>query len=285
MLASHALPGTHPFWFRLFFLHADLGVRVFFVISGYLITSLLLKEEKVSLKRFYIRRTRRILPAFLVFLVCVAIVGLPPGNWPYVLTYTVNFDPHPPWLIGHLWSLSVEEQFYILWPLVVAFTRRSVWVGVAVAAVFAYLPKIIDPALHYAFPYVCGPIAMGCLLALYSAKVRTFVTALPGWLVVAAVPVIILLDTLDVKLITNVLVTLCAARVVFVPPAFLNWPPLMWLGRISYSLYLFQQLFLDSISGKPVIALPFPLNLAGALGAAVLSYYLVETPTRRSRTG
>src|SRR5580692_8626360 len=141
VLTSHSILGTHSFAFRLLFLHADLGVRVFFIISGFLITTLLLNERAesggISLRLFYIRRTLRILPAFYLFVGTVAIlnalgvIAVPPGNWVYVLTYTLNFDPHPPWVLGHLWSLSVEEQFYLLWPLVMRFARRSMWTVVA----------------------------------------------------------------------------------------------------------------------------------------------------------
>lgn len=271
VLISHSLPGDHPFWVHLLFLHADLGVRVFFVISGFLITSLLLKDH--SLKRFYVRRARRILPAFCVFLILAFLLGAPKADWPYVLTYTVNFDPHPAWMIGHLWSLSVEEQFYILWPLAIAFGGRRTWTMIAVAAVFAFPLKAINPALHYAFPVVCGPIALGCLLALYPR----LVPRIPAW---PLVPIILVLDAYDVRLLVNILVTIVVARVVVEPPAVLNWGPLMWLGKISYSLYLFQQLFLDSISGKPAIPLPFPLGLLGALAMATASYYLIEQPMR-----
>ena len=276
VLISHSQrPGTHPFWFQLLFLHADLGVRVFFVISGFLITTILQKEP--SLKRFYFHRARRILPAFVVFLAAAMLLGAPKADWPYIFTWTVNFDPHPAWMIGHLWSLSVEEQFYILWPLAIAFTGRRTWTAIAVAALFLFPLKAINPALHYAFPVVCGPIALGCLLALYPIRVRV-----PAWVFV---PVILVLDAYDVRFVVNILVALCVARVVAFPPAVLNWGPLMWLGKISYSLYLFQQLFFDSISGKPAIPLPFPLNFAGALAAATASYYFIEQPIRRSRRG
>jgi peptidoglycan/LPS O-acetylase OafA/YrhL len=137
VIASHAIQGTHSFVFRLFFLHSDLGVRVFFIISGFLITSLLLRERaetgRISLPLFYIRRTLRILPPFVLFVGVVAIfnafgiIQVPPGNWIYALTYTMNFDTHAPWVLGHLWSLSVEEQFYLLWPLVMRFARPPVW--------------------------------------------------------------------------------------------------------------------------------------------------------------
>jgi peptidoglycan/LPS O-acetylase OafA/YrhL len=305
VMASHTIQGTHSFVFRLFFLHSDLGVRVFFIISGFLITSLLLQERaeagRISLLLFYIRRTLRILPPFVLFIGVVAglnalgIIQVPPGNWVYALTYTMNFDTHAPWVLGHLWSLSVEEQFYLLWPLVMRFARPSVWTGVATLSVFAGIASqhLIDPALHYAFPFVCGPIAMGCLLAIHAPAMKRFIAASQflssDWFFLFAVPVIALLDTPDfgnagryIALVTNSLVTLCVARVVFVPVRVLNRGPLVMLGKLSYSLYLFQQLFLDSMSAAPIL-IPFPFNLAAALTAGICCYALVEVPLQGLR--
>jgi len=311
-MASHAIQGTHSPLFRFFFLHSDLGVRVFFIISGFLITSLLLHERadsgRISLRLFYIRRTLRILPAFCLFLGAVAILNalgiiqVPPGNWIYALTYTLNFDPHPPWVLGHLWSLSVEEQFYLLWPLVMRFARPSVWTGVAMVSVFAgiaiHATKLIDPALHYAFPFVCGPIAMGCLLAIQAPAIKRFIGASKflssDWFFLFAVPLIAVLDTPDfgtagryIALVTNSLVTLCVARLVFMPTGAvaqaLNWSRVVRLGKLSYSLYLFQQLFLDSMSAAPIL-LPFPFNLLAALAAGIGCYALVEVPFQNLRS-
>jgi peptidoglycan/LPS O-acetylase OafA/YrhL len=293
VLASHAIQGTHSLLFHFFFLHSDLGVRVFFIISGFLITSLLLRERektsRISLRLFYVRRTLRILPPFVLFVAVVAIfIRVPAGNWIYALTYTMNFDPHPPWVLGHLWSLSVEEQFYLLWPLVMRFARPSVWTVVATVSIFAgivtHALRLIDPALHYAFPLVCGPIAMGCLVALHAPAIRRFVSAIPGFLFLIAVPVVLLLDTLDSgKLLANSLVTLCVARVVFVPLPALNVAPLIMLGKLSYSLYLFQQLFLDSMTTAP-IPIAFPFNLVAALAAGAASYYALELPVQKLRS-
>ena len=113
----------HSFLFRLAVAHAVLGVDVFFVISGYLITTLLLEEKikfgTISLRLFYLRRALRILPAFLVFvgtlfvLSALGYIDIPSRLWIFVLTYTSNFTPRV-WDVGHLWSLSVEEHFYFL---------------------------------------------------------------------------------------------------------------------------------------------------------------------------
>lgn len=118
------------------------GVQLFFVLSGYLITSLLLKEKENPLgfyiKRFYWRRTLRIFPIYYLYIAFVAGVfllkGIPedfPDLLPFLATYTFNFYP----LVGtysyhdlfftHFWSLSVEEQFYLMWPVVIFFCSRS----------------------------------------------------------------------------------------------------------------------------------------------------------------
>jgi peptidoglycan/LPS O-acetylase OafA/YrhL len=102
---------------------ANLGVRIFFVISGYLITTLRLKEygenSTIQLREFYARRAFRILPAAIVFMLPVFVIFWHELRWYHMAAaalYLANFDFAHPWFLGHLWSLSVEEQFYFLWP-------------------------------------------------------------------------------------------------------------------------------------------------------------------------
>lgn len=113
--------GTHNFPVGLG--SAFLGVRIFFVISGYLITTLLLREQSqtatISLSEFYVRRAYRILPAATVFLAIMLITRRHELTWYHAAMaalYLADFDPTRPMFFGHLWSLSVEEQFYLLWP-------------------------------------------------------------------------------------------------------------------------------------------------------------------------
>ena len=121
-------------WLRRFVEHVgNYGVRIFFVISGFLITGLLLKEltktGRISLKSFYIRRTLRIFPAFYVYVLTVVILAwagiliLLPGDLLHAVTYTMNYHMVRSWWLNHMWSLSVEEQFYLLWPTVL----RHLW--------------------------------------------------------------------------------------------------------------------------------------------------------------
>lgn len=122
-----------------------LGVRVFFVISGFLITSLLVEEERrtgtVSLSRFYFRRTLRIFPPYylyisiIVLMEAIGALSLQPGDVWHAVTYTTNYHRDRSWYLGHAWSLAVEEQFYILWLLL----YRSLGQSRAKRVLFGYI--------------------------------------------------------------------------------------------------------------------------------------------------
>ena len=104
------------------------GVKVFFVISGYLITTLLIHEEceygRISIKKFYIRRAFRIWPVAYAFILVAAVLAwmgvitLPVGNLIYASTFTMNHVLIGSWWTGHLWSLAIEEQLYLVWPAI-----------------------------------------------------------------------------------------------------------------------------------------------------------------------
>ena len=138
VLAAHAnlhdrLPACLVNGFTQPFMDGNLGVRVFFIISGFLITYLLLGEHekngRIDLGGFYARRALRILPVCAAYLAVVGLFQLftafhqPLISWLAALTFTVNFLPRGH-MTGHLWSLSVEEQFYLLWPLALIWLLR-----------------------------------------------------------------------------------------------------------------------------------------------------------------
>ena len=169
---------------------------MFFLISGFLITTLLLKEHaasgRISLPKFYMRRVIRIFPAFYVYVGVVALLALLgriqllPGDMAHALTYTVNYQHERSWYVNHLWSLSVEEQFYLLWPaaLLLAGPRRALkgaaaaiiivplircWIYWDFAHEAAVAGQPISPyyatALDRYFQAVCDSLATGCVLA------------------------------------------------------------------------------------------------------------------------
>ncbi|MBK7925953.1 MAG: acyltransferase [Bryobacterales bacterium] len=295
--------------------YAHLGVVVFFVISGFLITRLLLSEHakrgSISLKLFYARRTLRLFPASYAFVGCVwllwlaGIVPLQSRDLWHAVTYTVNYAPNIAWAVGHLWSLSVEEQFYLLWPFafVTMGPRKAGWVagGVIllgpVARVVAFLFLRGTPYQDLdMFPMVSDSLAMGCLLA----RVRGWLEE-QGWYLRLFRPVysfgllaLILLtnrfmpytvvSVFGTSLI-NISLAILIHRSVYVSTDWigriLNWKPLAFVGVLSYSLYLWQQLFLNRNSMAWACA--FPQNLVFVVSAALGSYFLIEKPLLKLR--
>ena len=294
----------------------ELGVHVFFVISGFLITRLLLDElgrtGRISLGGFYFRRTMRIFPAYYVFLLLLGgmawsgVVRLSPRDLSHALTYTSNYFSARSWLIGHTWSLSVEEQFYVLWPALLVMTgrRRALWfaaLAVAAAPMIRLasweLMRSSGDGIGHRFETVADAIAIGCVLAgtrdwLHQQPVYRRLLESPLFVAVPCLAVAgsLLYDhpvahfligmsvmNLSIAATLDWCVTFGSGRVGRV----LNWGPIAFVGTISYSLYLWQQLFLNRTSAAPTAA--FPLNLALAAAAALTSYYLIEQPALRLR--
>jgi peptidoglycan/LPS O-acetylase OafA/YrhL len=291
---------------------AQLGVLVFFVISGFLITTLLMGERQktgtISLKQFYWRRVLRIFPAFYALLLALALatllgwMHLTGRDFAFAMTYMVNYYPSAPWQIGHLWSLSIEEQFYLLWPLALLVLRERRALILAIAAIFA-APLLraaireytfhINPHTPLAgmsiFPAMFDYIATGCALALLRPWLLTRgwylrLTA-SRWLLLA-VPLVFVINRLDgytlAMLFGSPILNVCVALLIesctrhdrTLAGRFLNWKPVAALGVMSYSVYLWQQPFINRHSDAWVNA--FPQNLVFAFVAASLSYFVVE---------
>jgi peptidoglycan/LPS O-acetylase OafA/YrhL len=288
----------------------DLGVRTFFVISGFLITTLLLdeygKRGRISLRDFYIRRVYRIFPAFyayLAVLVAIAAVGwisLPADDVAFAATYTMNFHAQRAWWLGHLWSLAVEEQFYLVWPLALALLRprRALWFaigGIIAAPVLRCAAWVVWPAIRpltdQAFPFVFDALATGCVLALARDRLEaspTYLTWLDSstfWVLPLACVFALAVPRTSFNLaigvtIGNLGIAMAIHRSIRHPEfpvgRILAWRPLVFVGALSYSLYLWQQPFINRHADS--IFNSFPLHLVCAFAAALASYYLVEQP-------
>jgi peptidoglycan/LPS O-acetylase OafA/YrhL len=279
--------------------YTDLGVDIFFVISGYLITSILLSEHKttstIDLREFYTRRAYRIFPAAFVFILIAVAVYWPQMRWYNIcsaMLYVANFDASRPWIFGQLWSLGVEEQFYLLWPSVLKKWHRrrtGILIGVTVltpvAQAVLYYFKV--PGGNYGtWPGVATTLAAGCLLATLGSYIPNIgkLAALTMVLVLFFIP---FFDantpgkTLFLIFLLQPIRHFCLAglvmHVVQRPYWILNWEPVVWLGRISYSLYLWQQPF----CADPSLRSAYFTILA--VICAALSYYLVEKPMLRLR--
>ncbi len=317
-----------------------LGVDVFLVISGFLITSLLLAERRtrgrIDLKRFWIRRALRLLPALFLMLLVVmtAMVVLHPGevaglrgallaslayvtNWYFVVAEVPYFAQFGrPSVLQHLWSLAVEEQFYLIWPPVLAIAlmavrrRAVVWAIVAaiaastIAAWVMWQPFTDPSRIYYSTDTRAVGLLAGVLLALVVPPVTRWARPGPrargqldllGVACLAAVlGAMLTLGDLDRLLYQGgfLVVALATAGLVLVAahPASrlgvaLGWAPLVWIGLRSYAIYLWHW---------PVIMLTRPgvdvaldgwrllaLRLALIVGAAMVSYRFVERPIRR----
>jgi peptidoglycan/LPS O-acetylase OafA/YrhL len=305
--------------FPFFFFNGTLGVNIFFVISGFLITTLLVEEEKltgnISMKKFYARRMLRIFPAFyfLLFvyfiLECTGLIYIHPNSWATSFTYTKYF-PIPNGserFTGHFWSLSVEEHFYLFWPFVFKYLkkiRNKIALAIIIIAPFLRLlgDKTGIPILKVdTFFYSMDALMIGCLFAIYKNKILAFLNRLASInkaLIYLPLFLLVLLHYTDditlryiysLKIITVPFGTLGTLGSVSIGLmilmssnfsnnawySFLNNPVMNYIGKLSYSLYLWQQIFFS----KALTPLnQFPLNLLFIFIAGSLSYYLIERP-------
>ncbi len=294
-----------------------LGVPVFFVISGYLITRLLLKELSttgtISLKKFYIRRSLRILPAYWFYIGVVLLLSLNgfatirTSDFLHALTFTTNYSYDCAWYLGHTWSLSVEEQFYLLWPVTLFLVGRKRGMIVAAATIlivplirfslWTWVPSYHSMILH-TFETTADHLAAGCLLAGIQGwldRQNTYLRFLRSPLFIL-VPMGILAGSMSFQhprlqflfgvALENLSICIFIDRVVRFADddlgRLLNSRLFVAIGVLSYSLYLWQQLFCrrDQLG---LWTTWFPLNLALSLTCAALCFYLVEKPILRLR--
>jgi peptidoglycan/LPS O-acetylase OafA/YrhL len=319
-----------------------LGVDVFFAISGYLITSLLLSERLrtggVRLGQFWLRRARRLLPAVGVMIAVTMVVAaiVEPdrlaelrgdalaslayvANWHFVVAHQSYFDQFQrPSLFRHLWSLSVEEQFYLLWPLAFAggmalLGRRRLLLGVLAGAVasLALMWVLFDPAdasrVYYGTDTHAAGLLLGVALALVWSPWRLR-RARPGRWCGPALDVVGVLalaylalgfmrvHDYDLALYHGGYLWIALASTALIavlahPTARLGGilarPPLVWLGLRSYSFYLWHWPVLALTRPGIDVSLPrgvlIPLQLLVVLALADLSYRFVELPFRGKR--
>jgi peptidoglycan/LPS O-acetylase OafA/YrhL len=290
------------------------GVEVFFVLSGYLITWLLLIEEsrngRFNLDHFYIRRTLRILPPALFYLSCLSVLGfseliaLKPWDVVPCVFFFRNLTEGSN-VTGHFWSLSIEEQFYLLWPVALLLLRESrarlIFVAVLVVAAPFWRQAnyaMAGGAMHLnsrRFDLRYDALLIGCGLALlrFSALAQMRIRLLQSRFVpLASVAVIALMLTVGDELrvlrafsptIAYLAVAVTINYVIEHPERpsgqVLNQRWIVWIGMLSYSLYIWQQLAFTLSARFPIaVSARFPIAVCLALLFAVVSYYQVEAP-------
>jgi peptidoglycan/LPS O-acetylase OafA/YrhL/CubicO group peptidase (beta-lactamase class C family) len=327
--------------------HADFGVRggflgveSFFVLSGFLITALLLAEwrqhGRINVAAFWLRRARRLLPALVFMLAGTLLLAavLLPGeatglggdmvaalgyvmNWHLIFSGQSYFDPFVrPSLLQNLWSLAVEEQFYLIWPLLFIAGMRAIRssgmvfaIGAAIAASSISMAALYQPGadpsrIYYGTDTRAAGLLLGAALAFVwtpsctrapTRVRRSLALDSIGLLALAALtaaflswyeyhPLLYRGGFLLVALgtaITIVVATHPGARLV---PGVLGWQPLCWIGVRSYAIYLWHwpifmvtRPYVDvSMDGWQLLL----LRLALVLALAELSYRCIEMPVR-----
>ncbi|PYR72301.1 MAG: acyltransferase [Acidobacteria bacterium] len=272
----------------------------------------LARTDRIRLGRFYFRRTLRIFPPYYMLIAVLAVAGaagviqLAPHDVARTMTYTSNYYAGRSWFVGHTWSLSVEEQFYLLWPavLLLAGTRRAFVIAGAVVLLAPVvrvgeweLLRSFGDGVGHRFETIVDAIAMGCLLAglrpyLHGTTWYPRLLASPLFIIVPVTAVVanlthdhplvvfgaaLTIMNLAIALSIDWAVTFAEERV----GRLLNTAPLVFVGWLSYSLYLWQQPFLNRSSQSALAA--FPLNILIVAFLALASYLLVERPALRLR--
>jgi peptidoglycan/LPS O-acetylase OafA/YrhL len=327
VVVMHAVGSRHvPRWLipaNLLLGNGWLGVDIFFAISGFLITTLLLREVDrtgtISLRGFYQRRIARIFPAAYVYiamialLVCIGVLQTHWGAfaaaslfcWNYGVAFNLVTGTPDEGIFNHFWTLSLEEQFYLFWPgcLVMLGRTRSRTIAI-VSVVLLPFARLASYALFPTsrlqltamFHLGIDQIFWGALVALIytdGTHLKLKGNRYLGWLTLAyAIFTIFVLPpaidhvpglgrfvvpTVNSSFGALLLLWLLSGNTPGIVRKTLLWRPLCWVGMLSYSLYVWQQLLLTEKS----MAAPFPFNVGLAVLAAILSYYLVESPLRK----
>ena len=281
------------------------------------------RNGRINLPAFYIRRTFRIFPPYFTYLAVLAvltaagIVAVSAREFISCIFFFRNYistpDPKPLGLSAgyytfHFWSLAVEEHFYLIWPsllialgvfrarLAVVLLALGIGVWRVVEFRFALLDRVLpDVSFYYRTDVNLDGLFWGCWLALMLAdpqwRERFERWLSPGvWLavLVAYIALIVREPPLH-RALEALLVPFLLAGTILRPKTLvgraLEWAPARWIGRLSYSIYLWQQLFLvkEPASRSPAIRglQGFPVNLLAILACAVASFYLIERPMIR----
>lgn len=302
--------------------NAALGVNVFFILSGFLIYSLSIREiEKTGAfnwKQFYMRRVLRIFPCFYFYIAVVLLlmaVGVVALSWQMIVsaaTFSINYRhvwDHSGatcdyYVIGHYWTLALEEQFYLTWPLLILLRIKGRLLPTLVA-IIALAPLIriacyfftpgsrdqIGMMFHTGFDSIAAGVLLGELLRREPSKLWLERWSSKRSVVSVALVFLLVLSplltghfrgaysiTIGKSLELFALCILITAAVSFPQTLLfrvLNWGPLAYVGVLSYSLYVWNNLFL---LGEKYWLNAFPFNIACVAGMAVVSHYLVERP-------
>lgn len=293
-------------------LSAQTGVSIFFVLSGFLITYLLIKEQeatgKVDIIAFIKRRALRIFPLyylsifFLMYMDATGKASIPNCSFAYALTYTINFYPKECAYsaMSHFWSLSVEEHFYLFWPLIFCLGKRT---AIITASAIAIACVLIGTSIYpesqrfymnrWTFPAML-PILAGCILA-FVCNLPSLVNMMADKTSSSILLVAILFGVATPAFLSSEVIWLASVCVLVlyifhnqdsILVKVLEFKPLAVLGVISYGLYVWQGIFTGNGPYRSGAAFPPPVSVGVWLTFVVapLSYVLFERPIIRLKS-
>ena len=302
--------------------HGFLGVDLFFAISGFLICGLLLEEFHrnggISLRRFYLRRCLRILPPYyaaLAVLCAISVFGAIRLNYSYLPSCWLFYRNYKPlgndgqngFYTAHFWTLAVEEHFYLIWPmLLIAVKPKRAGKAAFILAMAVFAWRVLVGHFQW-FATVLLPanllartdtrmdaLLWGCLAAIYFPVIQRNAERIRFsqlWLPILAI--LLVAEKLRIPgliLLRAVLMPALVLSTVIQPDSLLGrvleWQPLRWIGTISYSLYIWQELFLPEVASEKAhgafhyLQQP-PWNVLAITVCACLCRYLLELPMTR----
>jgi peptidoglycan/LPS O-acetylase OafA/YrhL len=304
-----------------FAVRGNAGVDVFFAISGFLICGKLLAELResgtISLRNFYLRRCFRIFPPVWSYLAVLAVLSsigwIATQGWEFgsTVSFVRNYFPlYHNRIFGtytaQFWSLAVEEHFYLLWPVTMLMlgpkVRRIGWAAL-ITCLCVFVWRIVDAHYGWLIPFGTDvtsktdtridALLWGCLAAIIyprvNARLKSSRFGRNLWIpvLIAALLATFLKNIPGDSLIKAILFPAMIMSTVISPKSLLGWflelPLLKWIGRLSYSIYVWQQLAaFRAESASPLRMLQvFPYNIAVIFVFAGCSYYLVERPMVR----
>jgi peptidoglycan/LPS O-acetylase OafA/YrhL len=313
VLMSHLDMYPNKFYAMAF--NGGLGVNIFFVISGFLITTLCIKERNASgtiaLKEFYIRRVLRIFPVAYLYILVIFILNyffhldIAWFQFPGALLYIMNFNYFRAnqfsWYLGHFWSLANEEQFYLIFPFILKKNFQLFkWINVFLICVLplicllqGYVPAL-NHGMMYGFTHYLikfQAISIGCLFSILVFEKRFDGRRLMKYKIPGNLVSIFLIFYLNYDafysihaVYTNLVISLVTAYIIItnIIPAndvifkFLNLKPVSFIGILSYSIYIWQQIFTSKDGKLPWIMVTFPFNIAFIVVVPLLSYFFYE---------
>ena len=291
----------------------ETGVRIFFVLSGFLITRILwtqfMETGNINLKQFFMRRILRLMPPLIVFYaIVISFIFL---GWIvydikaliFAVFYLYNYVPLLNYQseLAHLWTLSLEEQFYLVSPFVILIFKKYkvifcliiVFISISILATYIFPEFAFKSHLRPSrwFIPAGGYIAVGAMFSMiqsrkdavlwgyFSDNYKFLVISIVLFVLPLALPIFLIQVFSFVQAIgIGIFVFWLYYNQKNLIVRVLEWRPIAYIGRISYGIYVYQGLFLLTGPGSEIQFQQFPINIFLAFGLAIVSYQFVEKP-------